>query len=162
MTCAEARCRLQDLHDAGRAPDRELGAHLAGCAGCSGFAAFLAGLGVATREALDAAADGLPRPDYPGILARAAEAREKAAFAARRSLLTFASAAAVLVAGVGLAAGVRAWIGRHDQAMVAAGVNGFVDELFAEPLLAEAESPLEDRAPGFRDWLENPQAPFLP
>jgi predicted anti-sigma-YlaC factor YlaD len=162
MTCAEARSRLQDLHDAGRAPDRDLGAHLAGCAGCSGFAAFLGGLGVATREALDAAAAGLPRPDYPEILARAGEAKEKAAYAARRSRLTLASAAAVLVAGVSLAVGARAWIGRNDQAMVAAGVSGFVDELFAEPLLAEAGFPLEDRAPGFRDWLEDPQAPCLP
>ena len=132
------------------------------CAGCSAFGEFLAGLGIGTREALDAAAAGLPRPDFPEIFARAGEAGEKAAFAARRSRLTFAAAAAVLVAGSGLALGVRAWVGHRDRAMIAASVNGFVDELFAEPLLAEAGFPVEDRVPTFREWLEDLDGPSLP
>jgi predicted anti-sigma-YlaC factor YlaD len=162
MTCAEARTRLQDLRDTGQAPDEEIAAHLAGCTGCAAFGTFLEGLSGRAREALDAAAAGLPRPDYPGIFARAAEERERAAFAARRSRLTFASAAAVLVAGIGIAAGVRAWTGRRDGNMVIAHVNGFVDELFAEPLLADAGFPVDVQVSGFRDWLEDPSASILP
>jgi predicted anti-sigma-YlaC factor YlaD len=162
MTCTEARARLQERHDAGQAPGGEIAAHLAGCPGCSAFASFLAGFGTGAREALDAAAAGLPRPDYPGIFARAAEAKEKAAFAARRFRLTFAAAAAVLVAGIGLSLGVRAWVGHRDRAMIAASVNGFVDDLFAEPLLADAAYPLEDEGSGFRDWLEGTDTPHLP
>ncbi len=162
MTCAEVRGRLQDLHDAGQSPGEELAAHLAGCTGCSGFRALLDGLGGRACEALDAAAAVLPRPDYPAIFARAGEEREKAAFTARRSRLTFASAAAVLVAGVGIAAGVRAWIGQRDRDMVVSSVNGLVDELFAEPLLADAGYPVENQLPDFRDWLEDPAVTFLP
>ena len=162
MRCAEARARLQALHDAGQAPDAGLGRHLAGCAGCSGFAAFLSGFGTAAREALDAASAGLPRPDYPGIVARAAEAGQRAVFTARRSRLAFAAAAAVLAAGVGFAVGARAWVGHGDRAMVATGVRGFVDELFAEPLLAHAGFPVEERGTGFREWLEEPGSPYLP
>jgi hypothetical protein len=162
MTCTEARVRLQDLHDAGRAPDGELAAHVAGCGGCSGFAAFLSGFGTTVRGALEASSEILPRPDYPGVFARAAQEREKAAFAARRFRFVFASAAAVLVAGVGIAAGARAWVGSRDRAMVATSVNGFVDELFAEPLLADAGFPVDGQVSGLRDWLEGPEPSFLP
>jgi predicted anti-sigma-YlaC factor YlaD len=162
MRCAEARARLQDLRDTGRAPDEEIAAHLAGCSGCAAFGTFLEGLGGRAREALDAAAAGLPRPDYPAIFARAAEERERAAFTARRSRLTFASAAAVLVAGIGIAVGVRAWVGHRDQARVVSSVSWFVEDIFAEPLLADAGSPVDGQVSGFRDWLEDPEPSFLP
>jgi hypothetical protein len=68
----------------------------------------------------------------------------------------------VLVAGVGIAAGVRTWVGQRDRAMIADSVNGLVDELFAEPLLANAGPPIEDQVPGFRDWLEDRDPSFLP
>ena len=162
MTCVEARARLQDLHDEGRAPGEELAEHLAGCAGCAGFQAFLAGFGGRAREALDAAAASLPRPDYPSILASAGEEREKAAFPARRLRWAFASAAAVLVAGVGIAAGVHALVVDRDRHAVASNVNGFVEELFARPLLADAGFPIDGKGSGFRDWLEDPESSFLP
>ena len=162
MTCAEARARLQHLHDAGRAPDGELATHRAGCTGCTAFETFLEGLGGRAREALDAAAAELPRTDYPGIFSRAAEEREKTAFTARRSRLTFASAAAVLVAGIGIAAGARAWVGHRDQARVVSSVSWFVEDIFAEPLLADAGFPVDDQVSGFRDWLENPEQSSLP
>jgi predicted anti-sigma-YlaC factor YlaD len=162
MRCAKARARLQELRDAGLGPDEELAEHLEVCPGCAAFETFLGGLGGRACEALDAAAAALPRPDYPGIFARAGEERERAAFTARRSRLAFASAAAVLVAGFGIAAGVRAWIGRRDGNMVVASVNGFVDELFAEPLLTDAGFTVDNHVSGFRDWLEDPEAPFLP
>jgi predicted anti-sigma-YlaC factor YlaD len=160
MTCAEARARLQDLHDAGGTPDGELAAHLGGCPGCAAFEAFLGGLGGRAREALDTAAAGLPRPDYPGVFARAAE--EQAALTARRSRLTFASAAAVLVAGIGIAAGARAWVGHRVQAMMVTSVSVFVEDIFAEPLLADAGSPVDGQVSGFRDWLEDPEPSSLP
>jgi hypothetical protein len=162
MTCTEARARLQDLRDAGRAPDGELAAHRAGCAGCAAFDAFLAGLGGRAREALDGAAAGLPVPDYPAVFARGDAERRRAASTARRVRLAFASAAAVLVAGVGIAAGVLAWTGRRDRMLLEAGVNGFVDDLFAEPLLAEGSSTGGEQLPGFRDWLEDPGTSLLP
>jgi predicted anti-sigma-YlaC factor YlaD len=162
MRCAEARARLQDLRDTGQAPDEGLAAHLAGCSGCAAFGTFLEGLGGRVREELDTAAAGLPRPDYPAIFAQAAEEREKAARAARHSRLTFASAAAVLVAGIGIAVGVRAWVDHRDQAKVVSSVSGFVEDIFAEPLLADAGFPADDRVSDFRDWLEEPAAPLLP
>ncbi|OHD69656.1 MAG: hypothetical protein A2177_10075 [Spirochaetes bacterium RBG_13_68_11] len=157
MRCAEARARLQDLYDAGRAPDEELAAHLKGCTGCAAFGTILGGLGGRAREALDAAAAGLLRPDYPGIFARAAEERERAAFTARRSHLRFASAAAVLVAGIGIAVGARAWVGHRDQAKIVTSVSWFVEDIFAEPLLADAGFPVDGQVSGFRDWLEDPE-----
>ena len=162
MTCAEARARLQDLCDAGQAPDEELAAHLAGCTGCTAFETFLGGLGGRVREALDAAAAALSRPDYPGIFVRAAEERERAAFTARRSRLTFASAAAVLVAGIGIAVGARAWVGHRDQARMVSSVSWFVEDIFAEPLLADASVPVDDQVSGFRDWLEDRAPSSLP
>jgi len=162
MRCAEARARLQDLQDAGRRPGEELAAHLAGCSGGAGFQAFLAGLGGEARAALDVASAGLPRPDYLSILARAGEEREKAAFAARRFRLAFASAAAVLVAGIGISAGVHAWVVDRDRRSVASNVNSFVEELFAKPLLADAGPPVNGGGSDFREWLEDPQASFLP
>ena len=162
MKCAEARARLQDLHDAGRLPGEELAAHLAECGGCAGFQAFLAGLGGEAREALDAASAGMPRPDYPSLLARDGEERGKAAVPSRRIRLAFASAAAVLVAGIGITAGVGAWVVDRDRRSVASNVNSFVEELFAEPLLADAGPPVDVGGSGFREWLEDPQASFLP
>ena len=162
MKCVEARARLQDLHDAGRLPGEELAAHLAGCGGCAGFQAFLAGLGGEARAALDAASAGLPRPDYPSILARDGGEREKSAFAARRLRLAFASAAAVLVAGIGITAGVHAWVVDRDRRSVVSNVTSFVEELFAEPLLADAGPLVDGGGSGFREWLEDPQASFLP
>jgi hypothetical protein len=162
MRCAQARGLLQELHDEGRSPGGELAAHLAACADCSVFAAFLARLGADARDALDAAAAGMPRPDYAEISARAGEERQRETFRARRLRLGFAAAAAVLVAGIGIAAGARAWVGRHDRLMVASNVSGFVDELFASPLLANATVPIDDGSGGLRDWLEGSGSPFLP
>jgi len=162
MTCTEARRRLQERHDAGFPPGEELARHLAGCAGCSGFAEFLADLGTGARDALDAAAAGMPRPEYAQIFARAGEEREKESFRARRFRLTLASAAAVLVVGIGVAAGVRSWIGRREMLRVSSSVNGFVEELFASPLLADADVPPDEGPAGLRDWLEGPEKPFLP
>jgi hypothetical protein len=162
MMCTEARVRLQDLRDTGQAPDEELAAHLAECSGCAAFGTFLEGLGGRVREELDAAAAGLPRPDYPAIFTQAAEERQKAGFTPRHSHRTFASVAAVLVAGIGIAAGARAWVGHRDQAKVVSSVSGFVEDIFAEPLLADAGFPADDQVSDFRDWLEEPAAPFLP
>jgi len=162
MTCAEARIRLQESRDVGREPGRELARHLAECPGCSAFAEFLATLGAEARDALDAAAAGMPRPDYAAIIARGGEERDRAAFRARRFRLSFASAAAGIAAGIGVAVGVRAWLGRAERLRVASSMNVFVEQLFAAPLLADADARVEDGSAGLRDWLEGAETPFLP
>jgi predicted anti-sigma-YlaC factor YlaD len=162
MRCAEARAQLQEEHDAVRTPGTELADHLAGCAGCSAFAEFLAALGTGARDALDAATAGMRRPNYAEIFTRAMQTREQEAVRARRFRLTFASAAAVLVAGIGIAAGVHAWVGHRERVRVAASVNGFVEELFASPLLADADVPMDEGTVGLRDWLEGAETPLLP
>lgn len=163
MRCAETRKRLQDLHDEGGRPSGEVAAHLAGCAACREFRLFLEGIGGRVRATLDGAAAGLPRPDYAAIRVCAEfERRRREALRASRTRLAFASAAAVLVAGIGIAVGVRAWIGRRDLARMAASVDGFVEELFAEPLLADAGFPLEGEGGGLRDWLEGSATALLP
>ncbi len=69
----------------------------------------------------------------------------------------------MLVAGLGLTGGVRAWIDHRDRLLeVAAEVSGFVDGLFAEPLLADAGPPVEATGPGLRAWLEEADESFLP
>ena len=156
MRCTEARTRLQDLYDTGQAPGGELSEHLAGCAACSRFQAFLRRLGGETRKTLDRAAASLPLPDYPAIFTRAEAARERTASAARRSRLAFASVAAALVACAGIAAGVIAYRGRLDRALVAANVDSFVDELFAEPLLVDTGYPPGEDVSDFRTWLNDP------
>lgn len=160
MTCVEARARLQDLHDAGLAPAGGLARHLEGCDACSRFRRFLAALGAETRDALDAAAADLPRPDYPAIFAQAA--REKAAFPAQRLRLALVTVAAVLVAAGGISVGVSAYLTGRERNLVAAQVGTFVEALFAEPLLADAGFPVDVQASGFRDWLEDSESSFLP
>lgn len=148
MTCVEARARLQDLHDAGLAPAGGLARHLEGCDACSRFRRFLAALGAETRDALDAAAADLPRPDYPAIFAQAAQA--------------LVTVAAVLVAAGGISVGVSAYLTGRERNLVAAQVGTFVEALFAEPLLADAGFPVDVQASGFRDWLEDSESSFLP
>ena len=41
-------------------------------------------------------------------------------------------------------------------------MSGFVEDIFAEPLLADAGFPVDDQVSGFRDWLEDPEPSFLP
>lgn len=160
MRCAETRRRLQDLHDGGGEPAGRVAAHLSGCAACRDFREFLEGIGGRARAALDGAAAGLPRPDYAAIRARAELERRREAVRASRTRLALVSAAAA--AGIGIAVGVRAWIDRRDLARMAASVDAFVEELFAEPLLADAGLPLEGECRGFRDWLEGSGTAFLP
>jgi hypothetical protein len=155
MRCVEARARLQDLHDAGGLPGDGLARHLAGCTACAGFREFLDSFGGQARDALDAAAAGMPRPDYRALFSRAAEGRRPVASPARRFRLAFASAAAVIAAGIGIAAGARAWVGHRDRARVVSSVDSFVEELFAEPLLADAGFPVGGQVSEFRDWLED-------
>ena len=162
MRCGEARDLLQQRHDEGRIPDGALARHLEDCAACARFAHFLGGLGGEVREALDEAAARMPGPDFPALFAGAADARDRARFAPRRLRPALAAAAAVLVAGAGIAGGARAWIGHRDRALVAAQVSGFVDELFAEPLLAAVEAPEDAAGSGLRAWLEGTDASFLP
>jgi hypothetical protein len=59
------------------------------------------------------------------------------------------------VAGVAIAGGARAWIGHRDRALVAAQVSGFVDGLFAEPLLADAVASEDSSESGLHAWLED-------
>ncbi len=169
MRCIEARSLLQRRHDEGRAPgtapgaeDGALARHLLGCAGCARFARFLGGIGGEVRGALDEAAARLPDPDYPAIFAVEADARDRARFAPRRARLGLAAAAAILVAGVGLSGGAKAWIEYRNRSLVAEQVSGFVDGLFAEPLLADAGAPRGQPVSGLRSWLEDTDAPFLP
>jgi hypothetical protein len=166
MRCGEARDLLQRRHDEWAAPgagDSPLDRHLEDCAACERFARFLGGLGGEVRAALDEVAARMPAPDYPAVFAAAAgtaDARERARFAPRRLHLALAAAAAVLVVSVGFAG--RAWIGQRGRALVAAQVSAFVDELFAEPLLAAVEAPEAAAGSGLRAWLEGTDAPFLP
>lgn len=162
MRCAEARGRLQELRDGGGAPAGKLAAHLAACAACREFRQVLEGIGVRTRAVLDDAAAGLARPDYAAIRDRGELERRRGALRRARFRLASVSAAAVVAAGIGIASGVRAWIGRRDLARMASRVDEFVEELFAEPLLADAGFPLEGDGAGFRDWLEGSGAAFLP
>jgi len=162
MTCAEARIRLQEARDAGRPPGDELARHLTECPGCSAFAVFLARLGAEARDALDAAADGMARPDYAAIIARSSEERDREVFRARRLRLSFASAAAGIAAGICVAVGVRAWLGRAERLRVASRMNVFVEQLFSAPLLADVDARIADGPAGLRDWLEGEETPFLP
>lgn len=166
MTCAEARIRLQEVRDGGREPsggsDSELARHIAACAGCSAFAAFLGAFGAEARDALDAAAAGMPHPDYAAIIARSSEERDREALRARRFRRSFATAAAGIAAGICVAVGVRAWLGRAERMQVALRVNVFVEQLFATPLLADADERIGDGPAGLRDWLQGEEAPFLP
>ncbi len=169
MRCVEARDLLQQRHDEGRLPgaapgaeDGALARHLEACPACARFALFLGELGADVRGALDEEAARVPGPDFPAVFAGAADARDRARAAPRRLHLVLATAAAVLIAGAGTAGGVRVWIGHRDQALVAEQVSGFVDGLFAEPLLADAAPPAERSGSGLREWLEDSDASFLP
>lgn len=169
MRCVEARNRLQQRHDEGRvagaAPGAEDGAlarHLEDCAACARFARFLGGLGAEVRGTLDEDAARMPGPDFPAVFAGTADAGDRARFAPRRLHLALATAAAILIAGAGTAGGVRVWIGHRDRTLVAAQVSGFVDGLFAEPLLADAGPPAGRSGSGLRAWLEDTDASFLP
>jgi hypothetical protein len=165
MRCGEARNLLQQRHDEWAAPSAEGGAlarHLEDSAACARFARFLDGLGGEVREALDDAAARMPGPDFPAVFAGTSAARDRARFAPHRLRRALAAMAAVLVVGVGIAGGARAWIGHRDRARVAAQVSGFVDDLFAEPLLAEAGAPADASGSGLRAWLEDADASFLP
>ena len=162
MRCGEARDLLQRRHDEGRVPraapgaeDGALARHLEDCAACARFAHFLGGLGGEVREALDEAAARMPGPDFPAVFAAAADARDRSRFAPHRLRPALAAAAAVLVVGVAVAGGARAWIGHRDRAEVAAQVSGFVDGLFAEPLLADAGAPEGRSGSGLHEWLED-------
>lgn len=172
MRCIEARFLLQQRHDAGQAPgaapgaeDGALAGHLAECAECARFGRFLDGLGGEVRGALDAAATGMSDPDYAAVFsceAGSADGRDRARLAPRRLRIAFAAAAAVLVTGVGLTGGVKAWVDHRDQARLAEQVSGFVDGMFAEPLLADAGLPEAGSGSGLRSWLEDTEASFLP
>jgi hypothetical protein len=70
--------------------------------------------------------------------------------------------AAIFVACAGIALGVLAHGARLDRARVAEHVGSFVDDLFAEPLLADAEYQRGEGVTDFRSWLENPGASSLP
>ena len=101
-------------------------------------------------------------PDFPAIFSRAAAAREKAAFPAQRLRLALMTAAAVLVAAGGISVGVSAYLTGRERNLVATQVGSFVEELFAEPLLADAGFAVDGQASGFRDWLEDTEPTFLP
>lgn len=157
LSCRSAREALQDLHDHGldsaaAAPD--LRAHLEGCAGCREFARFLGGFPAALREALEREMRLGPAPERGAASRRAPD----------RAALRWGLLAASLVAAAGLSLGAARTLGGYQAARTVRGeVSRLVEDLYAEPLLADAEPAprraelsdyLQQGGSDVLDWLE--------
>jgi hypothetical protein len=169
ISCGRVRRALQEHYDAmpprpleGREseplfkPPRFVMEHLSSCRKCSAFARSLEGMGVGLREALDSRLARLPPPRVDETLllefarreamSRGTE-RHRAAFrrAERRHLWPSRLRWVALPVAAALVAAVLAPIlARQAQTrdLVRQEIAAFVDELYAEPLLAGVESGL--------------------
>jgi hypothetical protein len=147
---------LQDLHDQRREPRSEVAAHLAICRECSRFNAFLGRLGADALASIEAPLASLPAPDVAAVIRRAqargrahaTQARGGASAHSRPSplLAWFATpphplqaAAAALVVGIGIAAGLLAHGGYRERQDLRASMSAFVDGLFSSSALDAAE-----------------------
>ena len=141
------RRSLQELHDAGEAPQGRVLEHLAGCAACARFRETLGVVSV-EMKAREAAAALRPAPDYALIFSRAESARARPrsviqwfrgriAFRApkARMRLIFVSAAVVPVICIALAVGLRLQTGAKTRS----GVQSFVEDLYSVSFLEGAE-----------------------
>jgi predicted anti-sigma-YlaC factor YlaD len=160
--CREAKEHLQDLMDNGHAANPLLEDHLSGCESCRRFREFLRGLAAEVTDAIDAAAADMPTPDISAILRRGDAAQERVVVFARRARFAIGSIAAVLVACAGIGAGVLSYGARPDRAVVAANVESFVEDMFAESLFAGTELSALDTVSDVRTWLEEPGTRTLP
>lgn len=146
-SCRRMREALQDLHDQRREPRGEVAAHLATCRECSSFNAFLGRLGADALASVEAPLGSLPAPDVSAVIRRA-QARGSASAHNRPSplLAWFATpphplqaAAAALVVGIGIAAGLLAYGGYRERQGFRASMSSFVDGLFSSSALDGAE-----------------------
>ncbi|MBE3134340.1 MAG: hypothetical protein IMZ55_12775 [Acidobacteria bacterium] len=133
---------LQDLHDQRREPRGEVAAHLAICRECSRFNVFLGRLGADALASIEAPLASLPAPDVAAVIRRGqAQGRAQAPL-----LAWFATpphplqaAAAALVVGIGIAAGLLAYGGCRERQDLRASMSAFVDGLFSSSALDGAE-----------------------
>jgi len=155
-SCRRMREALQDLHDQRREPQGEVAAHLATCRECSSFNAFLGRLGADALASVQAPLGSFPAPDVSAVIrrgqargrARATQARGSASAHSRPlSLLAWfatpphplQAAAAALVVGIGIAAGLLAYGGYREREGFRASMSSFVDGLFSSAALDGAE-----------------------
>ena len=155
-SCRRMREALQDLHDQRREPQGEVAAHLATCRECSSFNAFLGRLGADALASVQAPLGSFPAPDVSAVIrrgqargrARATQARGSASAHSRPlSLLAWfatpphplQAAAAALVVGIGIAAGLLAYGGYREREGFRASMSSFVDGLFSSSALDGAE-----------------------
>ena len=147
VSCRRMREALQDLHDQRREAPRDLAAHLASCRECADFKAFLERLGADAISSIEAPLASLPAPDVAAVIRRA-QARSSASSPRRPSplLAWFATpphplqaAAAALVVGIGIAAGLLAYGGYRERQELRASMSSFVNGLFSSSALDGAE-----------------------
>ena len=155
-SCRRMREALQDLHDQRREPQGEVAAHLATCRECSSFNAFLGRLGADALASVQAPLGSFPAPDVSAVIrrgqargrAQATQARGSASAHSRPlSLLAWfatpphplQAAAAALVVGIGIAAGLLAYGGYREREGFRASMSSFVDGLFSSAALDGAE-----------------------
>jgi len=155
-SCRRMREALQDLHDQRREPQGEVAAHLATCRECSSFNAFLGRLGADALASVQAPLGSFPAPDVSAVIrrgqargrAQATQARGSASAHSRPlSLLAWfatpphplQAAAAALVVGIGIAAGLLAYGGYRERQGFRASMSSFVDGLFSSSALDGAE-----------------------
>ncbi len=139
--CARVRETLQDLHDAGEAPDAVARDHLLRCPDCAAFYAFLSGLPSDLRDALDAACSPPANPDYEAVfsagLARRAAGRREKRFSTRQ--IAFAAAVAALIA-LAVPASLVTVSALRERAAMQETVTAFVEDLFRSPPVESADS----------------------
>jgi hypothetical protein len=155
-SCRRMREALQDLHDQRREPRGEVAAHLATCRECFSFNAFLGRLGTDALASIEAPLAAFPAPDVAAVIRRAqarggahgTQARGTASTLSRPShlLAWFATpphplqaAAAALLVGIGIAAGLLAYGGHRERQELRASMSAFVDGLFSSSALDGAE-----------------------
>jgi len=146
-SCRRMREALQDLHDQRRGPRGEVAAHLATCRECSSFNAFLGRLGADALASVEAPLGSLPAPDVSAVIRRAQARGSLSAHNRPSSLLAWfatpphplQAAAAALVVGIGIAAGLLAYGGYRERQGFRASMSSFVDGLFSSSALDGAE-----------------------
>jgi len=145
-SCRRMREALQDLHDQRREPRGEVAAHLAICRECSRFNVFLGRLGADALASIEAPLASLPAPDVAAVIRRG-QAQGRARGRAQAPLLAWfatpphplQAAAAALVVGIGIAAGLLAYGGYRERQDLRASMSAFVDGLFSSSALDGAE-----------------------
>jgi len=131
--CPRIREVLQELHDTGGAPDRDMLDHVLHCPDCAAFEAFLENLPSSLRDALDAAASSMSAPRY----ARVTPLPRKRRFSARQ--LTLAALAAGLLA-VAIPASILTATVLRERAAMQETVAAYVNDLFRSSTTERVES----------------------